>query len=466
MIDPSGPGPTETRDRNLSPVIARIQDDGPALVEGGEGPDPWKRGIEAPPRVEALRIWEAGEAPAVQPAAARSPTPEVPVAQAPAAKPAADRLPAVAGSGRRLGWLLPGALAASSLIALGVAGVLHLAPGQAPPRGTVNAEESALRSQLAALHETIATLSERIESRSTEAESRQVEALGERLDRMSRQVADLARGDRFPADLDRRLEALAQGLDTTALRLERLSARRDSPPGAEPGDGDGEGDRVSASQAQGGAAQPGMAGPGVAELQSGSASTGVAKAETQTTASLDHAGPVADRSGSFGVKDRDVAPKDLGAGVEASAVGAAPPAGSPAAPVDGPEPPDPGRPGPERPMLASSPPDSSPPVALSPEGGAGPVFAQGAQAPPGLVREGQPPALEPAEPLLVEADAPGEETDGAAKLTSKGRGAQTRGAQSLRQRVATATKAQPKATAGPGDTPPRRPSPRVVDDLF
>jgi hypothetical protein len=54
-------------------------------------------------------------------------------------------------------------------------------------------------------------------------EERQTEDLGERLDRVSRQVANLAGGSGIPVDLDRRLDQLAQGLESVAERVERLT---------------------------------------------------------------------------------------------------------------------------------------------------------------------------------------------------------------------------------------------------
>lgn len=484
MIDQPGPRPTETRDRNLSRVIARIRDDGPALSDAGEALGLWSQGLGTPPKVEvpgvAPLIWE--DTSVYSPAdhlGSRSSTPEAAVSQTSLAQSADERPSIQAGSALRLGRLLPGALVASSVLALGVVGVLYLAPAQAPSIGIASAEEPALHSQLAALQGTITALSERIESLKTGVESGQVEALGERLDRMSRQVADLARDDRLPADLDRRLEAITQGLDTTALRVERLFARGEGPPGIElaaEGMGNGAVLAPPPRAAVGGQGKPAI---GVAELQTdpppgggaaadrglepwgmlGNRLLEVADSVLPPAPSLVQGGPLGDHPASVGSPSGGIGSKDGSTAAEAPATGSVPLAESLTAELHSPEP-----------LLAEPLLAQDKAVApLPPEEASAPTdLAE--YSPPSAGDEAEPLGLvapsEPGEPALVDAAAPVEEATGKPRLRPKGAGGGTRGAQSIRQRVAMAAKGHSKGPASTDVTSIRRPPPRVVDDLF
>ena len=236
-------GPQQTRDRNLSRIIARIRDDGPALPDVDEGVGsrmPRQEEARAPADEPAVvpsvwdAVWDAAPpAPRPAPPGRRSPAPSDRAPPELSTTPE-DRLqsPVSAQTPARRGWYLSGTLLAAALVTLGVVAALYRPPPQAgSPPAAAGTGDLALRSELANLQGTIAALSERVESLKTVDELRQTVDLGKRLERVSRQVADLAGDDAIPGDLDRRLDQLAEGLDTVAARVEGLVARRDPPKG-------------------------------------------------------------------------------------------------------------------------------------------------------------------------------------------------------------------------------------------
>ena len=489
MIDQPGPRPPETRDRNLSRVIARIRDDGPALVDGDEALGLWSQGPVVPVGLEALRAAplardaahaaSPGDQPGSRPSAPSASAPQVPLARPADAGPAPPT-----ASTRRLGWLLPGALVAASVVALGVVGVLYLAPPQGSARGTPNAGEPALRSQLAVLQGTITALSERIESLTTEDESRQVDALGERLDRMSRQVADLAQDDRLPGDLDRRLEALAQGLDSMASRMERLSNLGERPQGTGLADGGGAAEVALPPPPLAGVRGQGSPEIGAADLQAEPVPSGLGAMgqgmEPRGTSDgrpaevadgvrppgpiLAQARSLGDDPGSVGPEGGDSRPKH----------------GSPEGEDSGPESLPPAESVPAEPLSAESLPAEEPfPVPLlSQDSTGGQPPSEGAPTRADLAKESSPPAADQAEsPGLAASSEQGEpalagvaategDAAGQPRLKPTGSGSGTRSVQPVRQRVATASASQSKGPVSKEDEPVRQPRLRVVDDLF
>lgn len=230
MNDQHADRPQQIRDRNLSRIIARIRDDGPALPGLPQDVEAPMRGpTAAPPAADlgvAPLVWDAAPpAPRRPDLGPRSATPaDRGPPDSPAAPESHSQPPASRPAPRRDGWYISAALLAAALMSVGAVAVLYRAPPRAePPSPVAGTDDLALRAELAALQGTIATLSERVESLTTVDGVRPTLDLGERLDRVSQQVAELAGNDDIPRGLDRRLDELAQGLGTVATRVDRLA---------------------------------------------------------------------------------------------------------------------------------------------------------------------------------------------------------------------------------------------------
>ena len=281
--------PRQTRDRNLSGIIARIRDDGPALPGLAQGGEAREAGPMAPPPAAdvgvAPLVWDAAPPPPRGPhLGPRSATPADRGPQDSPPTPEGHSQPPAAGPVPRRGvWYLSSALLAAALMSAGAVAVLYRTPPrEEPPLPAAGTDDLALRAELAALQGTIATLSERVESLTTVDEVRRTLDLGERLDRVSQQVAELAGNEDIPGGLDRRLDELAQGLGTVATRVERLAATSERPKDSSLADSGGSGTGAEASRPGTPMALAGSTANG--REATGSEETGTEPARVQVTA--------------------------------------------------------------------------------------------------------------------------------------------------------------------------------------
>lgn len=260
----------ETRDGNLSSILSRVRDYGPAGLgpaPAGPAPVPDSAGLGlAPPgpapagpaRVPdstGLGLAPPGSAPAgpalmpdiesaeggtdtalqllreaEPPEASRAEMPAPPRPPGPEAMPNPSPEPAARAMWRAAS--LPAlAILTAILVTGGVIAALYRAPTEtASPKEGASSGDLALREEIAAIQTSIAMLAERVEAiGAADKVHRQGLVAGERLDPAAGQIADPGREGRGAEGQDVRLDKLAQRLDSMAEQVMRLTSETERP---------------------------------------------------------------------------------------------------------------------------------------------------------------------------------------------------------------------------------------------
>ncbi len=235
MIDGNDDRFDDIRDGNLSRIVVRIRDEGPAEIDAGAARPSETEAEDLPPAWDAgamARLLREAEAPRSAFAFARpidTPAPEPGPMPLRGAQEGPQDLSAPVTKGHagkphpsRLIW----AVLFAALLTGGVGAVLYgpIPAADRPSAVDEAAGDPALRGEIAAIKTSIAELSKQLAAIASDGTSASdARLIGEHLTLAIGQMEDLERGTRVAGDLTVRVDELAQRLDFVNAELARLA---------------------------------------------------------------------------------------------------------------------------------------------------------------------------------------------------------------------------------------------------